>query len=77
MQNLDYKWFLDNYTSLFKTYGTCFLVIKNKNILGVYSSYAEGLKTTLKKEEIGTFIIQKCDGKDSAYTNYISSINFI
>ena len=75
LQN-EYKWFLDNYADLYKQYGASFLAIKNKTVLGVYHSYAEGVKKTLQSEEAGTFIVQKCNGDESAYTNYISSICF-
>ena len=57
MQN-EYQWFLDNYSDLFRQYGTSFLAIKNKTVLGVYRSYAEGVRKTLLKEEAGTFIVQ-------------------
>jgi hypothetical protein len=72
----EYKWFLDNYADLFKKYGDSFLAIKGKTVLGSYRSYAEGVRKTSEKEKIGTFIIQKCNGDESAYTNYISSICF-
>ena len=77
MQEVDYKWFVENYTQLYKMYGNCFLAIKNKTVLGSYASYAEALSATSDKEQIGTFIIQKCDGRESAYTNYISSAYFM
>lgn len=72
----EYKWFLDNYADLFKKYGDSFLAIKGKAVLGSYRSYAEGVRKTSEKEKIGTFIIQKCNGDESAYTSYISSICF-
>lgn len=72
----EYKWFLENYDDLFVQYGTVYLAIKNKTVLGVYKSYAEGVKETLRKEDPGTFIVQQCNGNESAYTNYISSMCF-
>lgn len=77
MQKKDYTWFLTNYSELFSKYGSSYLAIKNENVIGIYNSYAEGVKETLKTEQIGTFIVQKCDGSETAYTNYISSMNFI
>jgi len=76
-QDLDYKWFLDNYNELYERYGKTFLVIKNQNVLGVFPSYAEGVKAASKDNELGTFIVQGCNGEESAYTNYISSMNFM
>ena len=77
MQDTDYQWFLSNCNELFKQFGSTYLAIKNKTVLGNYKTYAEGVLATSKQEEIGTFIIQKCGIDESAYTNYISSINFI
>lgn len=77
MQKRDYAWFLENYSDLFGKYGSAYLVIKNETVIGTYSSYAEGVKETSKTEPLGSFIVQKCDGSESAYTNYISSMNFI
>lgn len=74
MQNSDYKWFIDNFSSLFKEYGTAYLAIKNKSVIGVYKTYADGVRGSLTTEEPGTFIVQKCGSDESAYTNYIASI---
>lgn len=76
MQNADYEWFLEHCSELFNKFGNTYLAIKNKTVLGAYSTYAEGVKTTLKTEQIGTFIVQLCGSDESAYTNYISSMNF-
>ena len=73
----DYKWFLDNYTDLYQKYGDVYLAIKNKTVIGVYQTYAEGVKGSSRTEGIGTFIIQKCGKDDSSYTNYIASMNFM
>lgn len=74
LQESDYKWFLENYKRLFEQYGESYLAIKNQTVLGVYSSYAEALRETEKKEQIGSFIIQFCNGNETGYTNYISSM---
>lgn len=73
MQENDFKWFLDNYQKLFKEYGTCYFAIKNKQILGTYSTSSEAIKRTSRTEELGTFIVQYCNGEESGYTVYISS----
>lgn len=76
MQNSDYNWFVDNCAKLFQEFGPVYLVIKNKTVLGSYNSYAEGVRAALLCEAPGTFIVQKCGGDESAYTNYISSMFF-
>ena len=76
MQEKDYKWFIENYKLLFEKYGCVYLAIKNEKVIGIYHSYGEGVKTTQETEELGTFIVQLCNGSEAAYTNYISSMNF-
>lgn len=77
MQNQDFKWFLDNYNDIYSTYGVSYVAIKDKKILGVYSSYAEAVTVTSATEPPGTFIVQKCTGDEGGYTNYIASMNFV
>lgn len=76
MQDADFAWFIDNFSELFDKFGETYLVIKNKTVLGSYPTYADGVKSALKTEPIGTFIVQKCGNDTSVYTGYISSMNF-
>ena len=69
----DFKWFLENYDSLFKEYGHKFFAIRNKEILGTYESEVDAINNTSDKYPIGDFIVQECNGDESGYTNYISS----
>ena len=76
-QYSDFEWFTRNYKSLFEQYGNCYLAIKGCEVLGNYSSYANAVKETKKDHEIGTFIVQKCDGNESAFTSYnVTSYSF-
>ena len=75
MQKDDYDWFLKNYNALYAEYGQKYLAIKNHTVLGTYASYAEAVRNTEKKEELGTFIVQLCNGDETAYTNYIATLN--
>ena len=77
MQEKDFEWFLENYINLFEDYGNSFLAIKNEQVLGAYSSFHEAVEATQKTEELGTFIIQECNGNESAYTVQIASMNFM
>ena len=77
MQEKDFLWFIDNYLCLYEKYGTCYIVIKNKKILGTYQSYASAVNETLKSEDIGTFIVQYCNGEESGYTNYIATVGLV
>lgn len=73
----DFQWFKENYESISKEYGISYIAIKNKEILGAYLTYGEGVKETQKTEALGTFIVQHCNGEESGYTGYIASTNFI
>lgn len=77
MQDMDYQWFLDNYDELYQKYGDSYIAIKNQKVLGVYTSFAQGVLTTQKTEEPGTYIVQHCNGNESGYTGYIASMNFM
>ena len=77
MRDEDFKWFLKEYNNLFKRYGHKFLAIKDKAILGAYNEFAEAIHTTAKTYEIGTFIIQECDGTPAAYTSSIVTVGVI
>lgn len=77
MQETDFQWFLAHYMDIYNKYGNSYVAIKNQTIIGVYTSYAEGVKKTKLHEKVGTFIIQNCNGNESGYTNYISSMNFL
>lgn len=76
MQSNDFEWFKNNLNTLFSKYGSRFVAIKNGRVIGVFDSYAEGVTETAKKEPLGSFIVQRCGKDESAYTNYISSMNF-
>lgn len=76
MQDTDFIWFEQHCTELFKKFGEKYVAIKDKCVLGVYDSYADGVHTTMASEKPGTFIVQKCGEDESAYTGYIASMNF-
>ena len=76
MQSSDFNWYKEHLEELFNEYGELYIAIKDKKVLGVYRSLREGVSETAKVEELGTFIVQKCGRDESAYTNYISSMDF-
>lgn len=59
-QDKDFEYFLENMEQLYKVYGHKFVAVKNQNFLGYYDSFNEALESTLKTEELGTFLIQEC-----------------
>jgi len=60
MQDKDFDFFLQNMETLYKTYGHKFVAVKNQAILATYESFDDALDSTLKTEELGTFLIQEC-----------------
>ena len=72
MQDDDFKWFVENMPSLYERFGHCFLAIKDKDVIGRYGSYAEGVREASKISELGTFIVQECGENESAYTNVVT-----
>lgn len=63
----DFKYFLDNYDSLFKKYGHKFVAIKDKNILGVFDTASQAFNNLSCDYEVGTYILQECTGDESGY----------
>jgi fibrillarin-like rRNA methylase len=59
VQNQEFQFFLQNMETFYKTYGHKFVAVKNQGILGAYDSFNDALDTTLKTEELGTFLIQE------------------
>ena len=77
LQDKDFKWFVDNYDKLFKKYGVSYLAIKNQTVLGKYASMADAVQKTTETEELGSFIVQFCNGDVSGYTNCIATIGAV
>jgi hypothetical protein len=50
--------------AFYEKYGGKFLAIKNKKVLGAYDTFEKALNATLKKEKLGTFLIQECFKKE-------------
>lgn len=69
----DFKYFIKNYDRLYSLYGVSVLAIRNKHVLGSFNSEVEALNVIGAHYPIGDFIVQRCDGTESAYTDFISS----
>lgn len=73
----DFQWFLDNYEMLYQQYGHKYFAIQNKKIIGIFEDKNEAIDITSQLHEIGTFIVQECNGNDSVYMCYITSWELI
>lgn len=64
----NFEYFNENLENLFSEYGSKFIAIKNKKVLGSYDSFEEALLETLKFERMGTFLIQQCTNDAANFT---------
>lgn len=72
-QHADFRWFVKHYMELYNRYGEKYLIIKNKHVLDTAETYKDGIDKGHETEELGTFIVQYCNGKEEAYTSQIMS----
>ena len=73
----DFHYFLQKYDDLFKRYGHCYIAIRFEKILGIFNSMQEAVNTLSDCFDIGAYIVQECNGDESAYTSFISSWQLI
>ncbi|MDR3243156.1 MAG: hypothetical protein LBT79_00230 [Elusimicrobiota bacterium] len=59
-QDRDFEYFAKNMSSFYKEYGHKFLIIKGKKVLGVFDTFDDTVNKAMKKEKLGTFLIQEC-----------------
>lgn len=77
MCDSNYDFFSSNIDSLCQKYENKYVVIKNQSIIGVYDSFNEAYAETIKKEELGTFLIQLCSKDESKTVNCFYSNNVV
>ena len=70
----DFDFFIDNFDALFEKYGRCYLAIKDREILGQFSSAAEAVDHLSGEYDPGTYIVQKCFGDKRSYTATITRL---
>ena len=76
MQEQDFVWFQNHYKEFQQRYGNAFLAIKNKQIIGVFPTFAEGVRTMRKTEKRGSYIVQECRVNSAISYATISSMSF-
>ncbi len=74
----EFKYYLENQDELVKKYNGKVVVIKNSEVIGVFDTEIEAIDKTSEKEELGTFLVQKCEpGTDSYSQMYHSRVAFL
>lgn len=73
MLDKEFQYYLDNQGELVKKYNGRFIVIIGEEVVGNYESYEQALFESMKKYELGTFLIQECTEGEEAYTQTFHS----
>lgn len=56
----EFRFYLENQTELGEKYEGKVLVIKRKEVIGVYEEKKRAVEEALKEHELGTFLVQEC-----------------
>ncbi len=73
MLEKEFKYYIKNQEELVKKYKGRFVVIKDEKVVGDYIDKVTAYNESVKKYELGTFLIQQClPGKDN-YTQTFTS----
>lgn len=73
----EYKYYIDNKDSLIKKHNKKFVVIKENEVIGVYSTREKALEETIKEHELGSFLIQKVSKNEEEQIQRFSSRVFV
>lgn len=73
----EFEFYLANQAKLVKEHDGKFVVIKNKEVIGVYEDQATAVSETQKAHKLGTFLVQKVEpGKDAHTQTFHSRVAF-
>jgi hypothetical protein len=73
MLDLEFTFYLENQSNLVREYNGKYLVIKGKEVIGVYETEDSAFFETEKNHAPGTFLIQFCEPGDGSYTQVFHS----
>lgn len=73
MLDKEFQYYLQNKDEFLKKYLGKFLVIKSEEVVGVYDTEAEAYDESVKKFELGSFLIQACLPGEESYTQTFHS----
>lgn len=69
----DFDFYLAHQEEFVKKYNGQYIVIKNGQVLGAYSSDIEAITETSKNHDLGTFLVQYCSPGENDYTAHFHS----
>jgi hypothetical protein len=74
----EFKYYLEHQDEFVKKYNGKFIVIKDREVIGVFDSELEAIEKTAEKHELGTFLVQKCEPGSESYTQtYHSRVTLV
>lgn len=69
----EFDYYLAHQDELVKKYSGKFVVIKGQQVIGVFDDQARAVADTSKTQELGTFLVQKVEPGEQAYTQTFHS----
>lgn len=69
----EFQYYKDHQAELVEKFEGQFVVIKDGEVLGTFPSYEDAYREAGKDHEVGTFLIQKVEPGDAAYTQTFHS----
>ncbi len=73
----EFEYYLENQEDFVQKYRGKFVVIKGREVIGVYEDEIEAISKAREHHEVGTFLVQKCEPGSEGYSqNFHSRVAF-
>jgi hypothetical protein len=69
----DFQYYLDHQAEMVSKYNGKFIALKNGTVLGAYDTELSAVTETQKTHALGTFLVQKVEPGNAAYTQTFHS----
>jgi len=69
----EFDYYLAHQAELVKDHNGKYVVIKDEKIIGVYDDQATALTETVKKHDLGSFLVQKVEPGEQSHTQVFHS----
>ena len=69
----EFEYYRANQDEMVKKHNGKFVVIKDQKVLGAYDSAADAVNATTKSYDLGTFLVQKVEPGNQAFTQTFRS----
>ncbi len=68
MLETEYQYFMEHQQELASKYNDKYIVIVGNSVVGVYETNEDAYEESLKRYNLGDFLIQECSSDASSYT---------